>query len=109
MTSQIPGQIPGQIPIVDYLVLDGEPHLRAHECRRCQALYFDRRNACGRCGTVEFGTRDLANTGTVRAFTIVRRASPKVRTPYISAIGLRRSSCRTGSWPPSTRTSGGAR
>jgi uncharacterized OB-fold protein len=90
MTNQlpdpIPSRIPRRIPIVDYLVLDGVPHLRAHECRRCRALYFDRRNACGRCGTVEFGTRDLANSGTVRAFTIVRRASPKVRTPYLSAI-----------------------
>jgi uncharacterized OB-fold protein len=75
-----------QIPVVDYLVLDDEPHLRAHECANCQALYFDRRNACARCGRIDFGHRDLSNTGTVRAFTIVRRASPKIPTPYISAI-----------------------
>jgi uncharacterized OB-fold protein len=75
-----------QIPVVDYLVLDDDPHLRAHQCTECQALYFDRRNACGRCGKEDFGLRDLATVGTVRAFTIVRRASPKVSTPYISVI-----------------------
>ena len=32
-----------QIPIVDYLVLRPEPHLRAHECASCAARYFDRR------------------------------------------------------------------
>jgi uncharacterized OB-fold protein len=75
-----------QIPIVDYLVLDEKPHLRANECRSCQALYFDRRNACARCGAPDFGSRDLANTGIVKAFTIVHRAAPKVKTPYISVI-----------------------
>jgi uncharacterized OB-fold protein len=75
-----------QIPIVDYLVLDNDPHLRAHQCTECHALYFDRRNACARCGKQDFGFRDLATKGTVRAFTIVRRASPKVITPYISVI-----------------------
>jgi uncharacterized OB-fold protein len=78
--------MPKQIPIVDYLVLDDDPHLRANECAACQALYFDRRNACAKCGQVEFRHRALSNTGTLRAFTIVRRASPKVQTPYVSAI-----------------------
>ncbi|MBA3743232.1 OB-fold domain-containing protein [Sporichthya sp.] len=75
-----------QIPIVDYLVLGPVPHLRAHQCTHCAALYFDRRNGCARCGRREFGTKDLATTGTVRAFTIVRRASANLKTPYISAI-----------------------
>lgn len=75
-----------QIPVVDYLVLNPAPHLQAHECRKCQALYFDRRDACGRCGLTEFGIKALATTGEVRAFTIVRRASPKVKAPYISVI-----------------------
>lgn len=75
-----------QVPIVNYLVLGDQPHLRAHECSTCQALYFDRRNGCANCGGTEFGSRDLATTGKVRTFTIVRRASPKVPTPYISSV-----------------------
>jgi uncharacterized OB-fold protein len=78
--------MPNQIPIVEYLVLTDEPHLRSHECEKCGALYFDRRNACARCGSTEFGARPLANTGTVRAFTIVRRAARSIPTPYLSAI-----------------------
>jgi uncharacterized OB-fold protein len=75
-----------QIPLVDYLVLDTDPHLRAHECSGCKALYFDRRNACARCGKRDFGRRVLASVGTVRAFTIVYRAAPKIPTPYISVV-----------------------
>lgn len=75
-----------QIPLVDYLVLDDVPHLRAHCCGKCQALYFDRRNACAACGSGSFEWRDLANSGHLRAFTIVYRASPTVRTPYVSAV-----------------------
>jgi uncharacterized protein len=78
--------MPNEIPIVDYLILDEKPHLRASACRSCQALYFDRRNACARCGTTYFGFRDLATTGTVEAFTIVHRAAPTVKTPYVSVI-----------------------
>jgi uncharacterized OB-fold protein len=73
--------------MVDYLVLaDGGPHLVAQACSSCQALYFDRRNACASCGGTEFGTRRLQNEGTVRAFTIVHRASPGVPAPYVSAV-----------------------
>jgi uncharacterized protein len=76
-----------QIPIVDYLVLEGSaPHLVAHVCTNCGALYFDRRNACGNCGKREFDTRALGTEGAVRSFTIVHRAAPGVPTPYVSAI-----------------------
>lgn len=76
-----------RIPMVDYLVLDGdEPHLVSKECAGCGALYFDRRNACARCGGTEFGQRKLSGEGTVRAFTIVQRAAPGVPTPYVSAV-----------------------
>jgi uncharacterized OB-fold protein len=78
--------MPGQLPYVGYLELDDEPHLVAQECQSCQALYFDRRNACARCGKQEFGARRLADKGAVRAFTIVHRATPDVQVPYISAI-----------------------
>lgn len=76
-----------QVPIVDYLVLDeGSPHLVANKCDVCGALYFDRRNACARCGGRSFSTQRLADEGNVRSFTIVHRAAPGVQTPYVSAI-----------------------
>lgn len=76
-----------RIPMIDYLVLDdGPPHLVAHECAGCGALYLDRRNACGRCSGRSFGSRALSATGKVRAFTIVHRAAPGIPTPYVSAI-----------------------
>lgn len=75
-----------QIPVVDYLVLTEPPHLEAHECVSCAALYFDRRNACARCGRVEFGRRTLSNDGRVRAFTVVHRAAPSVPAPYTSVV-----------------------
>jgi uncharacterized protein len=75
-----------QLPYVSYLELGSDPHLVAQECRSCGALFLDRRNACARCGQREFGPRRLAGDGTVRAFTIVHRASPDVRVPYVSAI-----------------------
>jgi uncharacterized protein len=75
-----------RVPYVSYLSLDGEPHLVAQECARCGALFLDRRNACANCGARVFRSRDLANTGVLRAFTIVHRASQGVTVPYVSAI-----------------------
>jgi uncharacterized OB-fold protein len=76
-----------QIPIVDYLVLDdGDPHLVAWEAVDSGALYFDRRNADAKGGGTQFRRRRLADTGTVRSFTIVHRAVPGVPVPYTSAI-----------------------
>ena len=76
-----------QVPIVDYLVLDeGAPHLVAHTCEECGALYFDRRNACAKCGKTAFGSKKLGDKGTVKSFTIVARAAPNVKVPYASAI-----------------------
>jgi len=75
-----------RIAVVDYLVLEGEPHLVAHECRACGALFFDRRNACARCGRREFGRKELGTTGIVRSFSIVHRAAPNVTVPYVSSV-----------------------
>jgi uncharacterized OB-fold protein len=74
--------MPNQIPVVDYLELGDTPHLTSRKCASCGALYFDRRNACAKCFGREFGRADLANTGTVRAFTFVGR----VKRPYVSVI-----------------------
>jgi uncharacterized OB-fold protein len=75
-----------QIPMVEYLTLDGEPHLVAQECKECGALFFDRRNACAHCGKRNFGNRDLAPTGVVRSFSIIHQAAPGVPVPYVSSV-----------------------
>jgi uncharacterized OB-fold protein len=75
-----------RVPYVGYLSLGDDPHLVANECSACGALFFDRRNACASCGRRDFTSRQLANNGVLRAFTIVHRASPGVRVPYVSAI-----------------------
>ncbi|PWI10427.1 hypothetical protein DIZ27_12575 [Streptomyces sp. NWU339] len=74
--------MPNQIPVVDYLELGDRPHLRAHACTVCEALYFDRRNACAKCFGTEFTAKPLANEGHLRAFTFVHR----VKKPYASAV-----------------------
>ena len=75
-----------RIPVVDYLVLEGEPHLVANACRACGALFFDRRNACARCGMVDFDKKPLATTGVLRSFTVIHRAAPNVPVPYVSSV-----------------------
>ncbi len=75
-----------QLPMVDYLTLGDEPHLVAQECAACGATFFDRRNACAKCGAREFRPKTVAGTGTVRTFTIVHRAAKGVPAPYVSAV-----------------------
>ena len=75
-----------QIPFVDYLVLGDRPHLLAHECSRCGARYFDRRNACAGCFSTEFTSVDIATDGVLRAFTIVTFAAPGVDVPFVAGV-----------------------
>jgi uncharacterized OB-fold protein len=75
-----------KIPIVDYLVLEPEPHLRAHECASCKARYFDRRNACANCSGTEFTDVDVDTTGALSTYTIVSYAPPGVEAPFVAAI-----------------------
>ena len=76
-----------QIPLVSYLAIDnGPPHLVANTCDQCGARYLDRRNACARCGTRDFSQKALATTGKVSSFTIVHRAAPGVKVPFVSAV-----------------------
>jgi uncharacterized OB-fold protein len=75
-----------KIPMVDYLVLGDDPHLVAHECTRCGARYFDRRNACAACGADDFTTADVATEGEVRAFTIVAFAAPGIPVPFVAGL-----------------------
>jgi uncharacterized OB-fold protein len=75
-----------QVPLVDYLALDGEPHLVAHECTSCGARFFDRRNACANCEATAFVDADVPTTGELRAFTIVSMAAPGVPVPFVAAV-----------------------
>ena len=75
-----------RVPLVDYLVLEPEPHLVAHECTSCGARYFDRRNACAHCFATEFRGAAVATTGEVRAFTIVSLAAPGIPVPFVAAL-----------------------
>lgn len=75
-----------QIPIVDYLVLEPEPHLRAHECTACGARFFGRRNACASCGSASFADAAVATEGEVTSFTIVAFAAPGIEVPFVAAI-----------------------
>jgi uncharacterized OB-fold protein len=75
-----------QIPLVEYLALETEPHLVAHECTNCGARFFDRRNACASCFGTEFRNADIATSGEVRAFTIVSLAAPGIPTPFVAAV-----------------------
>ena len=76
-----------QIPLVSYLAIDnGPPHLVANTCDQCGARFLDRRNACARCGARAFSQKALATTGKVSSFTIVHRAAPGVKVPFVSAV-----------------------
>ena len=75
-----------QVPLVDYLILGDDPHLRALECQECSARFFDRRNACASCSGTEFKPVRVATEGTVKTFTIVTFAAPGVPTPFVSAV-----------------------
>jgi uncharacterized OB-fold protein len=75
-----------QVPIVSYLKLGARPALQAAECTTCGARYFDRRERCSKCRGTTFRKVRVANTGVLRAFTIVYRAAPGVPTPFVSGI-----------------------
>jgi uncharacterized protein len=86
MTQTPAPVITEQIPIVDYLVLDPEPHLRAHECASCKARYFDRRNACANCSGTQFADVDVPTVGVLSTYTIVTFAPPGIDAPFVAAI-----------------------
>lgn len=75
-----------QIPLVDYLSLDGDPHLVANECTDCRARFFDRRNACAGCGGTEFTKVAIPTEGVLRAFTIVSFAAPGIPVPFVAGV-----------------------
>lgn len=76
----------GRVPIVDYLRLEPEPHLVAHECTGCGARFFDRRNACASCSGTSFRSVDVPTEGELRTFTIVSFAAPGVPVPFVAGV-----------------------
>jgi uncharacterized OB-fold protein len=78
--------VAGTVPLVDYLILGGEPHLVAHECTSCRARFFDRRNACASCSGLEFDAVDIPTEGELTAFTIVAFAAPGVPVPFVAGV-----------------------
>jgi uncharacterized OB-fold protein len=75
-----------QIPLVDYLVLEPEPHLVAHECDACKARFFDHRDSCASCEGSTFHDATVDSTGEVRAFTIVSLAAPGISVPFVASV-----------------------
>lgn len=75
-----------RVPIVAYLALEDEPHLRAHECTVCRARFFDHRIACAACGSTSFHSVALEKSGLLKTFTIINVAPEGVPTPYIAAV-----------------------
>ena len=75
-----------KIPLVDYLVLDDEPHLVASQCDGCGARFFDRRNACASCSGTAFSPVTVPNEGELRAFTIVAFAAPGIPVPFVAGV-----------------------
>ena len=76
-----------RISLVDYLILDEEPHLVANECTECGARFFDRRSACASCGRAsEFRAVPIAGTGVLRSFTIVHFAAEGVAVPFVAGV-----------------------
>jgi uncharacterized OB-fold protein len=78
--------MPSQIPLVNYLELTPTPRLVANECTNCGARFFDRRNACASCFSVDFQKVAIAPDGEVTAFTIVAFGPPGVPTPFVAAV-----------------------
>ena len=76
-----------RVPLVAYLALGERPHLIAHQCRRCGARFFDRRNACASCGgQAGFDDVALPGEGVLRTFTVVSVAAPGVPVPYVAGL-----------------------
>jgi uncharacterized OB-fold protein len=78
-----------RIAMVGYLDLEGDaPRLVGNRCTACGAIFFDRRNACAKCGGDPggFERTPLQGDGILLTYTIVHRAAPNVAAPYVSAV-----------------------
>ena len=66
---------------------DGKPFVEAYRCLACKATTADPRLACPACGAREkMESVRTGATGTLRAFSIVKRSYPGIPTPFVSAV-----------------------
>ena len=74
-------------PILPFLELGAQPHLRGSKCS-CGAVYLDvKRVACSKCGEQnKFSPIKLSNKGKVYVYSVVHQSWPGIKTPYITAI-----------------------
>jgi len=77
----------GPRPILPFLELGSQPHLRGTKCT-CGAVYLDvKRVACSKCGEQnKFSPLKLSNKGKVYVYSVVHQSFPGIKTPYITAI-----------------------
>jgi len=77
----------GPRPILPFLELGPQPHLRGAKCT-CGAVYLDvKRVACSKCGEQnKFSPIKLSNKGKVYVYSVVHQSFPGIKTPYITAI-----------------------
>lgn len=78
----------GPTAVVPYLALEPHPHLVASQCDGCGARFLQPRAACPACGIRAFTAVELPTTGTVRTWSVVRRAphDALVPVPYVPAV-----------------------
>jgi uncharacterized OB-fold protein len=63
---------------------DGTGHLIANRCHRCGITFFPKRVFCVECNRDDDMEELKLNTrGTLHTFTIIHRATPEFRTPYM--------------------------
>ena len=63
---------------------DGTGRLLANRCQHCQITYFPRREFCVECGESEFlEDVKLSTQGSLYTFSVVHRAPPSFKTPYV--------------------------
>lgn len=65
----------------------GRPYIEAHRCRACGAMVAEVRLACPACSARDgFEAVHAKETGTLRAYSIVKRSYPGIPTPFVSAV-----------------------
>ncbi|MFA5140583.1 MAG: Zn-ribbon domain-containing OB-fold protein [Elusimicrobiota bacterium] len=60
----------------------------AGKCAKCGKVFFPPRLICDKCGSREFKTVRLPETGTVHTYTVIRTAPPGATAvaPYVLAV-----------------------
>lgn len=65
----------------------GAAVVRGRRCTHCDARLTHPSLACSSCGARgPFETYDVATRGSLRAYSIVHRSFPGVKTPFVSAV-----------------------